>query len=79
MYDQYGRAIARDTGNETVRLLVDNAGTPTDPSDDTVVEFLGEVMPRACCLLAASCGLAAASRQVAEATLAPGRWLDLRR
>jgi hypothetical protein len=45
VYNQYGKAIARDTGNERFRLLVDNGGTPTDPSDDTVVEFLGDVKP----------------------------------
>jgi hypothetical protein len=45
IYNQNGEAIARDTGNERFRLLVDNGGTPTDPSDDTVIDPLGDVKP----------------------------------
>jgi hypothetical protein len=38
-----GKAIARDPGQVRFELLVDHNGTPTDPSDDELIEFLGVV------------------------------------
>ena len=38
-----GRMLFRDTGQLRFALLVDNAGTPADPSDDFVIENLGIV------------------------------------
>lgn len=43
LYDEDGKAIARNPGQERIEILVDHAGTPTDPSDDTFLEFLGVV------------------------------------
>lgn len=43
LYGADGKAIARDPGQVRFELLVDNGGTPTDPSDDEVLEFLGIV------------------------------------
>jgi hypothetical protein len=44
-YDQDGTGIAgaRRAGLTSFELLFDNAGTPTDPSDDEFVAFLGVV------------------------------------
>jgi hypothetical protein len=35
--------VLRDTGMTRVEVLIDNAGTPTDPFDDEFLEFLGVV------------------------------------
>jgi|SRR5262245_2731974 len=35
--------VLRDTGMTRVEVLIDNAGTPTDPSDDEFLEFVGVV------------------------------------
>ncbi len=35
--------VLRDTGITRVEVLIDNAGTPTDPSDDEFLEFVGVV------------------------------------
>ncbi len=43
MRNEDGKAIARDTGSTRFRILVDHSGTPTDPSDDRFLEFLGDV------------------------------------
>ena len=43
LYGADGKAIARDPGQVRFELLVDQAGTPADPSDDEVVVFLGVV------------------------------------
>jgi hypothetical protein len=43
LYGQDGKAIARNPGQERVEILVDHGGTPTDPSDDEFLEFLGVV------------------------------------
>jgi hypothetical protein len=42
-YDGDGKLVLRDTGLTRVEILVDHAGTPTDPSDDEFLEFLGVV------------------------------------
>jgi len=41
LYGPNGKAIARDPGQVRFAFLVDHGGTPTDPSDDTEVAFLG--------------------------------------
>ena len=38
-----GKAIARNPGQIRFEFLVDHGGTPSDPSDDQELEFLGEV------------------------------------
>ena len=43
LYGEDGKAIARDPGQTRVEILVDHGGTPTDPSDDEFLEFLGVV------------------------------------
>ena len=43
LYGPDGKAIARNPGQVRFRLLVDHGGTPTDPSDDEVIAFLGNV------------------------------------
>jgi hypothetical protein len=35
--------VLRDTGLTRVEVLIDNAGTPTDPFDDEFLEFVGVV------------------------------------
>ena len=37
-YGPDGKAIARDPGQERVELVIDQSGTPTDPSDDEVLQ-----------------------------------------
>jgi len=37
LYGQNGKAIARNPGQVRIELLVDDGGTPTDPSDDEVL------------------------------------------
>jgi hypothetical protein len=43
VYGPDGKAIARDPGQVRVEFLVDDGGTPTDPSDDGEPEFVGVV------------------------------------
>lgn len=42
-YGPDGKAIARNPGQVRFELLIDNGGTPSDPSDDEFLEFLGVV------------------------------------
>jgi hypothetical protein len=37
LYDEDGKAIARDPGQIRIELLIDHGGTPTDPFDDVVL------------------------------------------
>jgi len=41
--DANGRLLFNDPGQTRFELLIDNGGTPTDPSDDEFLEFLGVV------------------------------------
>lgn len=41
LYGANGKAIARNPGQLRFAILVDNAGTPTDPFDDEFIEDLG--------------------------------------
>ncbi|MGH9252657.1 MAG: hypothetical protein ACRD0W_24545, partial [Acidimicrobiales bacterium] len=43
VYGPDGKALARNPGQVRFELLVDHGGTPTDPSDDEELEFLGLV------------------------------------
>jgi hypothetical protein len=43
LYGEDGKAIARNPGQARVEFLIDHGGTPTDPSDDEFLEFLGVV------------------------------------
>ena len=43
LYGEDGKVIARDPGQIRVEILIANGGTPTDPSDDEFIEFLGVV------------------------------------
>jgi hypothetical protein len=43
LYGPDGKAIARNPGQIRYELLIDHGGTPSDPSDDEVIEFLGDV------------------------------------
>lgn len=43
LYGADGKAIARNPGQLRVELLVDDGGTPTDPSDDELIADLGPV------------------------------------
>ena len=43
LYGPNGKAIARNPGQIRTELLFDHGGTPTDPSDDEFVAFLGQV------------------------------------
>jgi hypothetical protein len=43
LYGADGKAIARNPGQVRLELLVDDGGTPSDPSDDEVIDFLGTV------------------------------------
>jgi hypothetical protein len=43
LYGEDGKAIARNPGQTRFEILIDHGGTPTDPSDDEFLEFLGEV------------------------------------
>jgi hypothetical protein len=43
LYDEDGNAIARNPGQVRFEILIDHNGTPTDPSDDDFIEFLGVV------------------------------------
>ncbi|NPC42155.1 hypothetical protein [Nocardioides sp. zg-1230] len=42
-YGMDGKAIARNPGQSRWEILIDNNGTPQDPSDDEFLEFLGDV------------------------------------
>jgi len=44
MFDSAGKAIARDPGQTRVQILIDDNGTPADPTDDEFLEFLGIVL-----------------------------------
>ena len=43
LYGENGKAIARNPGQVRFEILVDDGGTPTDPSDDEFLAFLGLV------------------------------------
>jgi len=43
LYGEDGKAIARNPGQGRYEILIDHAGTPTDPFDDEFVEFIGDV------------------------------------
>jgi hypothetical protein len=43
LYGEDGKAIARDPGQIRLEILIDDGGTPTDPSDDEFLAFLGQV------------------------------------
>ena len=43
LYGEDGKVIARNPGQVRVEILVDHAGTPSDPEDDEFLEFLGVV------------------------------------
>ena len=43
VYGPDGKAIARNPGQVRFELLIDHGGTPTDPSDDEELAFLGFV------------------------------------
>lgn len=43
VYDESGKAIARNPGQFRYKILVDDGGTPSDPSDDEFLKFLGVV------------------------------------
>jgi hypothetical protein len=43
VYDESGAAIARNPGQVRFEILVDHAGTPSDPADDVFLEDLGLV------------------------------------
>jgi len=43
LYGEDGKAIARNPGQTRFEILIDHGGTPTDPSDDEFLAFLGVV------------------------------------
>lgn len=43
LYNEAGKAIARNPGQVRFELLFDHGGTPADPSDDEELAFLGVV------------------------------------
>ena len=43
LYGPDGKAIARNPGQVRYEVLIDHGGTPSDPSDDEFLEFLGDV------------------------------------
>ena len=43
LYGPDGKAIARNPGQIRFEFLVDHGGTPSDPSDDVELGFLGDV------------------------------------
>ncbi len=43
LYGEDGKAIARNPGQIRFEILIDDGGTPTDPSDDEFLDFLGVV------------------------------------
>ena len=42
-YDGDGQLVLRNPGMTRGEILVDNAGTPSDPFDDEFIEFVGDV------------------------------------
>jgi hypothetical protein len=46
LYGENGKAIARDPGQVRFEILVDDGGTPSDPSDDEFLANLGLVKAR---------------------------------
>jgi hypothetical protein len=42
-YDNSGTTVHRFVGRNVYELLIDNGGTPKDPSDDEFLEFLGNI------------------------------------
>lgn len=42
-YDANGKLLFRDPGQVRFEILIDHGGTPSDPSDDEFLEFLGVV------------------------------------
>ena len=44
-YGPDGKRLFLDAGTFRIEFIVDHGGTPTDPSDDTEIEFLGIVKP----------------------------------
>ena len=40
LYDEAGNVLARNPGQVRFEIRIDNAGTPTDPSDDDFIEFI---------------------------------------
>jgi hypothetical protein len=45
VYGPDGKLLFRDPGQIQFEVLIDHAGTPSDPSDDEFLEFLGVVKP----------------------------------
>ena len=43
VYNSSGKAIGRNPGQIRIEFVVDHGGTPSDPSDDEALEFLGDV------------------------------------
>ena len=43
IYDEDGKAIARNPGQVRFQFIVDHGGTPSDPSDDVELEDLGVI------------------------------------
>jgi hypothetical protein len=43
LYAEDGTVLARDPGQIRFEILIDTAGTPSDPSDDEFLDFLGVV------------------------------------
>jgi hypothetical protein len=43
LYSSDGEVLARNPGQTRVEVLIDHGGTPSDPSDDEFLEFLGVV------------------------------------
>jgi hypothetical protein len=43
LYGEDGKALARNPGQIRFEILIDTAGTPSDPSDDEFLAFLGVV------------------------------------
>lgn len=44
-YDAAGKLLYIDSGMQSFELLVDHAGTPSDPYDDGEATFVGDVVP----------------------------------
>lgn len=45
VYGPDGKLLFKDPGQTRFEVLIDHAGTPSDPSDDEFLEFLGIVKP----------------------------------
>jgi hypothetical protein len=45
VYDESGKAIARNPGQYRYKILIDDGGTPSNPFDDEFLKFLGVVKP----------------------------------